>query len=171
MSFVYGVLNKKREISPANETKAAEPPGLGTYLDAVTALVPAEVLAINALLLTFLIDQEKKGSDPLTAITDVGATKLLFWLSILACVVFYVFGDRVQNAKEGAGTGLFENLNWLRALLPAAAYVAWTMLQKSTAFDAVAPDMSKYSRLVVAVIAAAILGVIAKRLGDKSDAV
>lgn len=57
----------------------------------------------------------------------------------------------------------------MRALIPAGAYVAWTMLQKSTAFDAIAPDMSEARRLIIAVFGAIALGVCAKALSDKSD--
>jgi len=169
MSFVYGVVNAKRENSQANQTKGAAPPGMGTYLDAVAALVPAEVLAANALLLTLFIDTGKDGSDPLTTITDPSAVKLMFWLSILACIALFFFGDRVKKGQEGDDKGPFANLNWLRALIPAASYVAWTMLQKSTAFDAAFPDVSQGARVVAAVFAAIILGAIAKKLGDAAD--
>jgi hypothetical protein len=38
------------------------------------------------------------------------------------------------------------------AVAPPAAFVTWTMLQRSTSFDAVAPDMASAPRTVVALL-------------------
>lgn len=166
-SFVYGALTAKREQAPANKSKKEKPPGLGSYLDVLAALVPAEVLAINALLLSLVVTSTAApNGDAITKITDPGGAKLIFWLSLVACVAVYFVG-----AKSGEKSSLLENWNWLRALIPAVAYVGWTMIQKSTAFDAVAPNMSEASRVIVAVFVAFFLGAIAKRLSDKADEV
>ena len=52
-------------------------------------------------------------------------------------------------------------------LIPASAFVVWTMLQKSTAFDAVAPDMDEPLRFAIAVFAAVALGAGAAALSYK----
>jgi hypothetical protein len=169
-SLVYGAVNAQRESSPARKSKAEKPPGLGSYVDVLTALVPAEVLAINALLLSLFVKSSTgENGDVITKITDPSAAKLMFWLSILGCIAFYFIGDRAKNQTLTVDTGLLSNWNWLRALIPALAYVGWTMLQKSTPFDAVAPDMSEGSRVIVAVFLAAILAGVAKRLSDEAD--
>lgn len=168
-TFVYGALTAKREAAPARESKEKKPPGLGSYIDVLAALVPAEVLALNAVLLTWVVSTSEAGNgDVITKITNPGGAKLIFWFSLVACVAFYFFGKKKGDKSSG---GLFENWNWLRALLPAVAYVGWEMIQKSTAFDAVAPDMSESSRVIVAGFLALFLGWIAKSLSDKADEV
>jgi hypothetical protein len=168
-SIVYGALNAKREQAPAKESKQDKPPGMSTYVDMVAALVPAEVLAANAFLLTFFVNKSGEGDEAVTKITEPGPVKLMFWLSILASILLYFLGDRVKKTGDGESRGRFANLNWLRALIPAVAYVLWTMLQKSTAFDAVFPDVSEGIRVVIAVFAALFVGAAAKKLGDQSD--
>ncbi|HEX5989093.1 MAG TPA: hypothetical protein VFY75_02610 [Solirubrobacterales bacterium] len=165
-TFVYGALTAKRERAPTKKSKKEKPPGFGSYTDVLAALVPAEVLAINALLMSLVVSSSNaENGNVVTQITDTGGAQLIFWLSLVACVAIYFVG-----AKSGEG-GLLKNWNWLRALIPAVAYVGWTMIQKSTAFDAVAPDMSEASRVIVAVFVAFFIGAIAKRLSDKADEV
>jgi hypothetical protein len=117
----------------------------------------------------------------ITTIQDPANLKLVFWLSIVFSIALYVIGDRTRariaarKSKEEAGPGKeVEVVSWnrwntVRALIPAGSYVAWTMLQKSTAFDAVSADMAEAKRLVLAVFGAIALGAIAKLLSDKAD--
>jgi hypothetical protein len=60
-----------------------------------------------------------------------------------------------RNRSHPPGVNAF--VDALAALLP-FAFVGWTMLQKATAFDAMAPRRSALSRLAVAVIGAIVLG-------------
>jgi hypothetical protein len=179
-SVAYGVLNAQREAAPAGTSKDENSPGFGSYIDVVAALVPAEILAANAALLPLMTDSgTDKDGNAITTITDPGNLKLVFWLSIVFSILLYVAGNRA-GAKKAAGNANpppgqevpavpWRGWNWLRALIPAAAYVGWTMLQKVTAFDAIAPDMSEARRLVIAVFGAIFLGVAAKWLTDKAD--
>jgi hypothetical protein len=170
-SFMYGFVNAQRQQAPAKKSKKETPPGISTWVDLVAALVPAEVLAINALLLSFFVSTSKENNEAVTKITEPGPVKLVFLLSILASILFYFIGDRTKKTGgNGEGGGLLANWNWLRALIPAVAYVLWTMLQKATAFDAVFPDVSQGFRVVVAIFAALVIGWLAKSLGDRSDA-
>jgi hypothetical protein len=181
-ALVYGLVNAQREAAPEGDSKKEKAPGFGSYVDVVAALVPAEILAANAALLPVMASSttDDKGH-AVTTITDPGNLELVFWLSIVFCIALYVIGDRTRAkkaalaAEEEAADGLVvKQVSWsfwncVRALIPAAAYVAWTMLQKSTAFDAIAPDMSEARRLIIAVFGAIALGFCAKALSDKSD--
>jgi hypothetical protein len=180
-SFVYGALNAQREAAPEGTSKDKNAPGFGSYVDIVAALVPAEVLVANALLLP-LMTSTTSNNPVTTKITDPGTLEVVFWLSIASCILLYVLGDRgrakkaaqaAKKAKAAPGEEV-EVIPWggwsfLKMLIPAAAYVAWAMLQKSTAFDAIAPDMSAGLRVTIAVFAALLLAAIAKGFSDKAD--
>lgn len=60
-------------------------------------------------------------------------------------------------------------LDYGRVLIPPAAFIAWTMLQPATAFDAVMPDLSKAARTIIALFAAVLLGLAAAALAGKAD--
>jgi hypothetical protein len=177
---LYGALNAQREATEEEKSKKDKSPGFGTYVDVVAALVPAEILAANALLISLMVDTTEESGKSVTKITEPGSMKLMFVLSIILSVGLYVLGDRTRaraaakKREEDVGGKEVEVISWggwnyLRALIPAGAYVAWTMLQKATAFDAIAPGMNESKRVVIAVFGAIILGAIAKGLSDKAD--
>jgi hypothetical protein len=180
-AFLYGEICAQREAAPAGTSKDENPPGFGSYVDIVAALVPAEILAANAVLLPLAVETATNTDGAaVTTVEDPGSLQLIFWLSLVASVLLYVIGDRLRARKaaapnepqEGdkpAGAVPWGGWNYVRALIPAGAYVVWTMLQKSTAFDAVAPDMEEAPRMIIAVFAALLLGATAKVLSDKAD--
>ncbi|MDQ3724469.1 MAG: hypothetical protein M3335_01030 [Actinomycetota bacterium] len=180
--IVYGALTAQREAAPKGTSKDSEAPGFGSYVDVVAALVPAEILAANAVLLPLMAETKADSTgQAVTTVHDPSNLELVFWLSIAFSIALYVIGDRARariaarKSEEVAGSGQrvgvisWDAWNTLRALIPAGAYVAWTMLQKSTAFDAVSPDMAEAQRMVIAVFGAIALGAIAKALSDKAD--
>lgn len=181
-AFAYGALTAQRKAVREGTSKDEEAPGFGSYLDVVAALVPAEILAANAALLPLMTSTgTDDDGNAITTITDPGTLKVVFWLSIVFSALLFVVGDRgrakkaalVASKKAGDGKKV-ETVSWggwdyLRALIPAAAYVIWVMLQKSTAFDAIEPDMNEALRLTIAVFGAIALGVFAKSLSDKAD--
>jgi hypothetical protein len=67
----------------------------------------------------------------------------------------------------------WDKLDVVRMLIPPFAFVAWTMLQKATAFDALSPGLfpalGEIRRTIIALVVAAILGTIAKVLSDRAD--
>ena len=175
-TMAYGVISAQRQAAPQGESKEEKSPGFGSYVDVVAALVPAEILAANAALLPVMTStsEDPKGS-AVTTITEPGTLKLVFWLSIASCIFLYVASQLSRAKKERAAHGMGKETakwgfaNYVRMLIPAGAYVGWTMLQKSTAFDAIAPGMSQSLRLTLAVFAAIALGVVAKGLSDQAD--
>lgn len=166
-SFAYGALTAKRQ-GEASKTSTTDDgkPGIGTYLDVLAALVPAEVLALNAALLPVMTTTSKVKGQSTTTITEPGALKALFVISIVLSAGLYVVGHTRQGKKaEKAPTAL----RFLPMLIPAAAYVGWTMLGGSTAFSAVAPDMSYAVRELIAATGAIVLGIVATSVGIKAD--
>jgi hypothetical protein len=168
-SYAYGAITAKRQGEEANtSTQSSGKPGVGTYIDVLAALVPAEVLALNAALLPVMTTTSSDNADgkSMTTITEPGALKALFIVSIVLSAGLYVVGHSRQGKRANkVPTGL----RILPMLIPAAAYVGWTMLQPATAFTAVAPDLSLAVRELIAATAAIVLGVIAASIGFKAD--
>jgi hypothetical protein len=126
----------------------------------VAALVPAEVLALHAtiLSLTTKTEQDQAGKS-ITTITDPGTLRWAFWGLILVSIVLCI-APRLP---------IKDPLACFRALIPPAAFVAWAMLQKATAFDAVSPGLGEVNRTVIALFGAVLLATLAKVLADKAD--
>ncbi len=168
-------------IPAVPEKSPEEKSGLGGYVDIVAALVPAEVLAANAALLPLMSKTVEGTPGSVTTITEPQTLKVVFWLSIAAVIGLFLLGDRSRARKEAAeateqapeGTTVkpvpMGPATFFCALIPAGAYVAWVMLQKSTAFDAIAPEMKEALRTTIAVFGAILLAALAKVFIDKAD--
>jgi FtsH-binding integral membrane protein len=131
---------------------------MNTYVDALAALVPAEVLTLHGLILSVTTQAQN-------SITKIIAPETLFWAFfglIVMSVGLYVV-PRLLTAKE------WDSLDWLRAAIPPLAFIGWTMLQRATAFDAVFPRMCDPLRTVIALFLGAVLGVGATALAYKAD--
>lgn len=85
--------------------------------------------------------------------------KWVFWvLAVFATGLF--FAGRWQALPDG----LRSPNTWVtvgQGFLPALAFVAWTMLLRVSAFDAVDTSLDRAARAAVALIAAAALAVVA----------
>ena len=158
-TVAYGALTRKRNGAEAERSAVDQPPGLKTYADAVAALVPAEVLAAHATIVTFTTDQTERNGRKTTIISDPGTLKWVFWALLAASIVLFVVG--LQHLPRGYG--------WSRILIPPLAFVAWTMLVSPSAFEAVFPDVSPGGKTAAAIIAALVLAPIAAALGGKAD--
>lgn len=174
-TLLYGAVTAQRKAAPQNESTAEKPPGLGSYVDVVAALVPAEVLAVNLALIQSGSDQTTAKGEEAVTVPAVSDMRLVFWLSIAVSIFLYFIGVWTRARTEAkssrdAGSGKpWKELNWLKALLPAAAYTVWAMLEQPSAFDGVAQDLSDQTRLIVAVFAAVVLAGLAKVFSDKAD--
>jgi hypothetical protein len=157
---MYAAMTAKREEAQP-KTSTTNSPGVAMYVDALAALVPAEVLAVHAAILTFTTTSAKDGTGKsIIMITEPATLSWVFWtLVVLSMVVYYA----------GLGKTKWDSWDWLRILIPAAAFIGWTMLQKGSAFDAVAPSLSPATRSAVAVIGAVVLGLLARALASKAD--
>src|SRR5215213_7046997 len=143
-TLLYGAMTAQRLADDPNvpEDPKKGKAGLSTFADTVSALVPAEILAANAALLPLMTSTSQVKDEPVTTITDPSTLKVVFWLSIVFAILLFVAGERSRVRKqvaEGKPAGRFwTGANLVRAVIPAASYVAWVMLMPSTAFDAIA---------------------------------
>lgn len=167
-TLAYGALTRKREEAPPGESVSRRSPGLNTHIDALAALVPAEMLAAHAAVLSFTTEtNETADGEKTTSITDAATLRWVFWALVALTVAFYI-GGHLRRVGGQMWKG-WDRWDWLRMLIPAGAFVGWTMAQKATAFDAVAPDWSSNTRYAMAIIGAIVLGGLATLLSATAD--
>jgi hypothetical protein len=183
-TLAYALRTEQREDSPSGTSASTGKPGSTAWLDAVAALVPAEVLALHALAVSQFTKTHEVGEDAevqiresgaqapevieevtdetgvVTTITDPTALKWSFWALVAGAAVLYL-------VKKG------RRLNWLdagRVLFPPIAFVLWTMLTPNSAFDAAFPgEVSEARRVVIAAAGAAVVAGLARWLAEKAD--
>lgn len=162
-TLLYSALTTKRLAADVGTSTSSGQPGISTYVDAMAALVPAEVLTAHAVIIGYATTTSTNAhGQKSTAITDPGWLQFAFYALIAISVIFYVSGRLTSNQK-------FQRMDALRMLIPPAAFVLWTMLQKTTAFDAVAPSFSASGRSILAILLAVAVGIFANALGVKAD--
>jgi hypothetical protein len=162
-TLAYAVLTTKRMMAPPGTSRESSPPGVKSYVDALAALVPAEVLALHNVILAVTTKTTKNENGK--SITVITEPRTLFWAFfglLLLSIVLYVL-PRLRSQEK------WEPLDFLRAAIPPLAFVAWTMLQRATAFDAVWPQLADAPRTTIALFAAVLLGLLATTLADKAD--
>jgi hypothetical protein len=147
----------------------ANPPGVKTFVDALAALVPAEVLVAHGVILASAT-QLVPGSDgkATTTITEPGVLRGAFWALALLAILAYVAG-RIVGARAKNTTVKWDWGDLLRGAIPALAFIGWTMLQSPTAFDALGLAWSQALRTTVAVLGGVALGILAALLAYQLD--
>lgn len=164
-SFAYGELSSKREEAAPTTSSTTSPPGVSIYVDALAALVPTEVLTLHAFLLSITTKTEvNEAGEIVTTITDPGTLAILFWILLLLSCAFFLVGHLRK------GRQYMHKPDLIRMMIPAVAFVLWTMLQKTTAFDAVWPGLGDVPRYAFAVVGAVVLGLVTAFLATKADA-
>lgn len=168
-SFAAGYLSSVREAAPAGKSTDEKPPGVKTFIDALAVLVPAEVLvAHGAILATATKLTTSPEGKATTAITDPRALQVAFWgLAVLASFVY--IGGRIAGASSKNQKVKWDRWDIARALIPALAFVGWTILQSPTAFDSLGIQWSAAFRTTVAVMGGIALGIVASLLAYELD--
>lgn len=152
-TIAYARLTNIRDDADPKRKPEETKPGVGSYVDTVAALVPAEVLTLHAFLLSFTTETKTDADGMVaTVITEPGTLGNSFWALIVLSIILYLL------ARGKAHVNKFD---WIRLAVPPLAFIAWTMLQKATAFDAAFPQMPAAPRTAVAVFGAVLLGAIA----------
>ena len=158
-TLAYAATTEQREDAAPGTSTSKEKPGLGTWIDVVAALVPAEVLAIHALVLNWAVKTgEDADGNPVTTITDPSFLKVVFWVLVALALALYLIKKRD-----------LVRLDVVRAAIPPVAFVFWTMLLQASAFDAVFPGLADNTRYFVAVVGAVLIAAIAQRLAVAAD--
>src|SRR5882724_8115744 len=161
MSIVaYAQMTNFREAAKPGESlpNAKTGGGISTYTDALAALVPAEVLTVHALIISAVTTKTDQGAK----ITDMSSLSWAFYGMCALSVFIYI----VPRAMGGQ----WDRVDILRMLVPLFAFIGWTMLQPTSAFDAVAPSVTIAQRTIVAIFFAVILGALATVFAYKADA-
>ncbi len=153
----YAQLTTKREEATPSTSTSSSAPGVKTYVDALAALVPAEVLALHALVLPITTEVNNN----VTTITEPETLRWAFAGLLLFSIALYVVPRLL--AKN------WERFDLARMVIPPLAFVGWTMLQRTTAFDAAFPKMNDAERTVGALFLAVILGAAASALAYQAD--
>jgi len=173
-TVAFGALTTRREKSDSGTSKSSQPPGLNSYIDVLAALVPAEVLAIHAV----VIAAATTTSRGQTQITQPGTLRLAFWLLVGLSTVLFVLGRRpaptptavLQQSRTSVPH--WQHLEWqdlVRAAIPPAAFVGWTMLEPASVWNVVVPDMSSETRTLIALVGAVFLAAVTKALASHAD--
>jgi hypothetical protein len=140
-------VRKRAEAPKGKSTTPEAQPGLKTYVDTLTAIVPAEVLAMHAALFAALT--EKKGNR--VDITDPGWLEFGFWAMVVLSVVFYFAGYQKKRVNRWVVLGAF---------VPPLAFFLWTMALQQSAFDA-AFDLSDGGRQALVIVGTPVLALLA----------
>jgi len=159
--LAYATLTNKRDDAMPGTSTTVQAPGVKTWMDSFASLVPAEVLAAHAFLLSAVTTTDNSTGSLVTKITDPTLLKAIFYALVGVSILIYVVGRRSARA--------WDRLDFIRMLIPALAFVGWTMLQKATGFDAAFPNVAWKTRLTIAVIGGIVLGLVASQLAYKAD--
>lgn len=158
-TVVYANLKRRRKQAFPGTSTSESPPGLGTYVDALAALVPAELLGLHALALALFTQTKDEGrNQTLWTITERSSLQVAFFVLIAIGLLLYVIG-----ARDG-----WDDADFIRVLIPPLAFVGWTMIQDNTAFDALV-DWHSRLRFFIPAVGAVVLGALAVRLARKAD--
>ena len=158
MSIIaYAQLTSARERSTPGKSFVEEPPGIRSYIDALAGLVPAEILVLHAAIISVTTRTE---NDVIKIVEKETLRWAFFGLIGLSVVIYFA-------ARKLAGK--WDRLDMIRVLIPPAAFVGWTMIQKATAFDALSLGLGDAQRTVSALFVAVLLALLATALAYKAD--
>lgn len=157
----YAAITNTRDASPAgatfaDATDAGDTKSKKIFVDALAALVPAEVLAAHAVVISWATKTENK----VVTITHVDWLKGAFWVLFILSLLFYVVPRYFGGHWEGR--------DFLRLFIPGFAFIGWTMLHPMSAFDAIA-SLDQGPRAICAVLLAMVLGLAAAALAYQLD--
>ena len=152
-TLAYGALTRLRERAAPGTSASTAAPGLRSWVDVVTALIPVEVLAAQTLVIVAATERRRDvyGNVVIT-MTSPGAVRLTFAGLVLLSIALYVVGH-----LGAAGFLHWDRADWLRMLMPPLALLLWSMAARTTAFDALVPEASDDVRSVASIVLAAIL--------------
>jgi len=161
-TIAYAKLVAQRDRAHPGKSVTSDPAGIRTWIDSMAALVPSEVLAAHAALIGVMttIQIDRSGQTE-TIITKAAALKVTFYALCVLSMFLYVVSKIV--------IGKWQRLDVVRMFIPPLAFVGWTMLQRTTAFDAAFPNVSSESRYAIALLGAIPLGALSAILARKAD--
>lgn len=159
-TLVYAALTSKRDQATKGTSFTSGAPGMGAWVDALAALVPSEVLAAHAAVLAVTTVTDRS-TGIATEITDPATLKWAFFALLPVSSFVYIGARLVAHA--------WNKFDYLRMLIPPLAFFGWSMVQRTTGFDAAFPNVTLGARTAVGAIGAVVLGTIASLLAYRAD--
>ena len=156
-TLAYAALTTARENAQPGTSFSSAPPSVGAYVDALAALVPAETLALHAVIIS-VTTKTIAGS---TQVADAPTLRWAYWGLIVLNLALYILPRALARR--------WKNLDYVRMLIPPLAFTGWIMLMRTTAFDALFPQSGDAPRTVAALFLAVLLGVGASLLAYQAD--
>jgi len=155
----YARLTSARESSPKDSGTNDPVTGVSKYIDSISGLVPAEVLALHSVIVTVNTKSNAPeiadtGNEPgllSDVFTDPAIMVYAFWALLAMTIGLYI----VNRYKD------WNKHDYLRMVIPAISFILWTLLQKGSAIDALNLPLSIPARLTIALIGSAAVGIAA----------
>jgi hypothetical protein len=153
-SFLFGRL---RATPPTVQGAASGADGGNNdkLLAIVTAVVPADVLAIHAAGFAYFTTTTTAGDQTSTTITNPGRAQLLFVFCVVASALLTWGGLKRKPSGEVAA----------RVALPPMAFMAWSLLTIPSAFDGFHLGLDEFVRFLIAAGLVVVVVTSASRLG------
>ena len=145
MSYAYGSLvNRAREDAALADAK--EETDTNKYVALIAALVPADVLAIHAIVLSLTTTTDDAGT---TSITNAGLLGNSFIVLVIVSAALYLLG---RGLKE------FKPKDLILLVIPPLSFAAWAALIGTSALTPwVAGVISREALLITATILAVLI--------------
>lgn len=161
-SLAYGTLTRKREEATPRSSSSSESPGFFPYVDAFSALVPAEVIIALQTLLPYVSESTESISSMTLTITDASALK--FGVVCLAAVssLLYVVG-RLRGGPR------FNRYDIPRAAIPPAAFCGWLLLEHPEVISSIGIQGSSGMRAAIGISGGLFLSILAPSLAFAAD--
>jgi hypothetical protein len=161
-SLVYGIVTAKRAAAPAGQSQGKSGPGMGTYIDTLTALVPAEALALYAaVVVPYTTQTSSVGGKDQTVISD---PRLLQW----SCAGLLALSSLLYLVGRQKAPFILSDV--VRFFIPPLAFTGWMLIQNFGVWDIWWPGSTIGERTVITAFAAVVLGIAASLLGLQADA-
>jgi hypothetical protein len=165
-TLLYQSLTTRRQetvpTDPDGTRASGRDPRAAHVIDSLAALVPLEVLAAHGVILGEVSTTTQIDADTtVTTLTDVGTAQACWWFLLVAALALYAVPH--LHAR-----GRWHPSDFVRMLIPPAAFAAWTLTQRGTLFDAVRAWDSE-TRTVVGVLIAMTLTLATKMLATRAD--
>ncbi|SED53237.1 hypothetical protein SAMN04489727_8255 [Amycolatopsis tolypomycina] len=165
----YGVLTRLRTQAPADQSQTVEAPSMRVIVDGLAALVPGEILILHGAIVawaTVTTTTEEQGVEKVASTFDASSVHwFAFWILVAVCALLYVIA---RTRREGGSS--WSGVDFVRMLLPAAAFAAWALLGKGTLADSTFGDMNGGLRLAIGGCLGVVVAAAAVALGKQADA-
>ena len=138
-------------------------------MDALAALVPAEVLAVHAVIMQLAVKTTEVKGKPQVVVDRSASLQVLYLVFTLLAGGLFLAARFFPANHVKAPKPLPSDI--VRFLVPVLAFIAWSMLQPASMFDTLSwwnPDLA--IRVGIALVAALVLGGAAWILGIRADA-